>query len=513
MPTWVRTSARAALLTAGFVALGAGVSYADSSPSTSGNGSLLGGNQLLADLDVPVNAAGNAIGVLGNAGASADRTAALVAESTEEVSTSGNGSLLGGNQAVIDADVPVNAVGNAIAVLGNAGADADSSGAAVVEEDDHHHDHHHGHHHGHHGHGHEGGPERLHDRAESTEREHQLSDADVLAQVDSALATTEYTVAQLAPKPPVFQGGDYVTHQSAPAAPTTDLSSIAEAASGLTRPLEIQPGALQAGPTAPQSAPAEQGTAEVVRQSAPGHHGHGHEGHHGHDGREVSTSGNASLLGGNQAVIDADVPVNLAGNAIGAIGSAGASADRTAALVAEDGEDVSTSGNASLLGGNQLVADLDVPVNAVGNAIAVLGNAGAAGNDSGAAVIEHQRAENGAVQSNTTGVEHHAAAERGAEGGLPELPAPALPAPKVRPLAAEQSPAAPAASQPQGTNELGLPEVALEDVPVVRTLPAPTPEAVAGQARMLSGELSGLADATEGQDADPLGPVTGALGL
>jgi hypothetical protein len=47
---------------------------------------------------------------------------------------------------------------------------------------------------------------------------------------------------------------------------------------------------------------------------------------------------------------------------------------------------VSTSGNGSVLGGNQLVADLDVPINVCGNAIAVLGVAGANCVDSGATV-------------------------------------------------------------------------------------------------------------------------------
>jgi hypothetical protein len=47
---------------------------------------------------------------------------------------------------------------------------------------------------------------------------------------------------------------------------------------------------------------------------------------------------------------------------------------------------VSTSGNGSVLGGNQLVADLDVPINVCGNAIAVLGVAGASCVDSGATV-------------------------------------------------------------------------------------------------------------------------------
>ncbi|GAB3725799.1 chaplin family protein [Nocardiopsis nanhaiensis] len=57
----------AALLTAGFLASTAGIAYADT--TTSGNGSIGGGNQVEADIDAPINVCGNAIAVLGLAGA------------------------------------------------------------------------------------------------------------------------------------------------------------------------------------------------------------------------------------------------------------------------------------------------------------------------------------------------------------------------------------------------------------------------------------------------------------
>src|SRR5690606_11604540 len=61
---------------------------------------------------------------------------------------------------------------------------------------------------------------------------------------------------------------------------------------------------------------------------------------HEHDTETVETSGNGSILGGNQAVVDADVPVNVAGNAVGAVlGNAGAAAEETGAAVIEDGAD------------------------------------------------------------------------------------------------------------------------------------------------------------------------------
>lgn len=48
--------------------------------------------------------------------------------------------------------------------------------------------------------------------------------------------------------------------------------------------------------------------------------------------------------------------------------------------------DVATSGIGGIGAGNQLVADLDVPINVCGNSVAVLGVSGANCTDSGAAV-------------------------------------------------------------------------------------------------------------------------------
>lgn len=48
---------------------------ASADTGTSGNGSILGGNQILVPVNVPVNACGNAIGVFGQANAGAECTA------------------------------------------------------------------------------------------------------------------------------------------------------------------------------------------------------------------------------------------------------------------------------------------------------------------------------------------------------------------------------------------------------------------------------------------------------
>lgn len=57
------TAAAAGVLFAGSPAM------ANSNAFTSGNGGILSGNQLIADLDVPVNVCGNSIALLGVSGA------------------------------------------------------------------------------------------------------------------------------------------------------------------------------------------------------------------------------------------------------------------------------------------------------------------------------------------------------------------------------------------------------------------------------------------------------------
>ncbi|MFD3687617.1 hypothetical protein ACFWTE_22715 [Nocardiopsis sp. NPDC058631] len=292
MRKWASTSAKSVLMAAGFVALGSGVAFADTDAATSGNGSLLGGNQAVANADIPVNISGNAVSaILGTSGASSTSTGAAVVDHHNEVATSGNGSVLGGNQLVADLDVPVNVSGNAIGAVGGvAGAAATDTGALVQN----------------------GGGRR-----------HQSAAAD-------------YTVEEL----------------------------LGEAVSNIS--LLPDTSGVDAG---------------ILRQSAPREH------------QSVSTSGNGSALGGNQLVAHLDVPVNVSGNAIGAVGGvAGAAATDTGALVIEKEPEVVTSGNGSLVGGNQLVAHGDVPVNVTGNAVAAVASlAGASSTGDGAAVV-HQSA-------------------------------------------------------------------------------------------------------------------------
>ena len=99
----------------------ANVASADDTASgtTTGNSGILSGNTIPIAVNVPINACGNAVSILGGAlaggnncvnqgGGSADATA----------TTTGNQGLLSGNAIPIAVNAPINACGNAVSILG-----------------------------------------------------------------------------------------------------------------------------------------------------------------------------------------------------------------------------------------------------------------------------------------------------------------------------------------------------------------------------------------------------------
>jgi len=139
MRTWARWTATAAMFTASFVAAGAGTIGIANAGTTSGNNSIGGGNQVSVPVSIPVNVCGNAVAVLGGAFAACEGGASVSHDTGggSSAGTSGNGSILGGNQVRVPVNVPVNVCGNAVnalaqcvggASVGNAGADNSAAG-------------------------------------------------------------------------------------------------------------------------------------------------------------------------------------------------------------------------------------------------------------------------------------------------------------------------------------------------------------------------------------------------
>jgi hypothetical protein len=154
----LRVSALGGIVVAGMaLALtGQGAAQADTAAqagTTSGNGSVGSGNQLVLPVSVPIDLCGNVVAALGlgraectggaavaggagsggTAGGSADspglgkvEQAAPTAQNAGASGTSGTGGLLSGNEISVPVTVPVTVCGNAAAVLGEATASCQS---------------------------------------------------------------------------------------------------------------------------------------------------------------------------------------------------------------------------------------------------------------------------------------------------------------------------------------------------------------------------------------------------
>ncbi|GAA3220860.1 chaplin family protein [Actinocorallia longicatena] len=234
MQSWIKFASRAALVAAGFAIMGAGAANADT--TSNGAGSILGGNQLTAPVAAPLNVSGNAVSALGKSSAFSVHGSSVnnsrQASDGDDMTTSGKGSILGGNQLYAPINIPINLCGNALAILGTAKAGC-VGGAHVVNE----------------------------------------------------------------------------------------------------------------------------------RKASWGDDDHG-----------MTTSGKGSILGGNQLNVPVNVPINVCGNSAALLGTAKAGCIGGAHVVNERSDDkMKSSGKGSILGGNQAKLPINVPVNLCGNAAAVLG--------------------------------------------------------------------------------------------------------------------------------------------
>lgn len=113
------------LATGGFMALGVGVAHADT--QTDGTDGVGSGNQGLLGISIPITIGGNSISLLGNSSSSGSQTAVADPAPAPAGDTAGSGGILGGNQLLGSISIPITLGGNSISVIG----DSNTSGAAV----------------------------------------------------------------------------------------------------------------------------------------------------------------------------------------------------------------------------------------------------------------------------------------------------------------------------------------------------------------------------------------------
>jgi hypothetical protein len=349
---WAKGTARAALLTASFVALGAGPALAD---VTNGDGSILGGNQVNAPISVPVDVSGNAVAVVGHALAGSTGGSSVGATGANgggfHGRTSGRHSIGGGNQINAPISVPVNACGNAVAVIG--GSLAGCRGGSHV------------------GSGGAGDPGPGHFR---TSGHHSiLGGNQVHAPISAPVNVCGNSAAVIGDALAGCRGGAQVT----------DLAG--SGFHGRTSGRHSIGGGNQLD--APISAPVNACGNAIGNAVAGCNGGASVAGFSGH-GFQGRTSGRHSILGGNQLHAPVNAPIDVCGNAAAVLGDAVAgckgSAPGTSGYFYGSGFDGRTSGRHSIGGGNQVHAPIFAPVGVCGNAAAVLGRSyGSCGADSG----------------------------------------------------------------------------------------------------------------------------------
>ena len=91
---------------------------------------------------------------------------------------------------------------------------------------------------------------------------------------------------------------------------------------------------------------------------------------------DVTTKRNVGLLSGNQLLAPIQAPIDACGNAVALAGAAGAGCEGGAEAEFEGaGGDITSKDNVGLGNGNQVFAPIQAPINVCGNAIAILGSA------------------------------------------------------------------------------------------------------------------------------------------
>ncbi|MGI5206262.1 chaplin family protein [Spirillospora sp. CA-108201] len=335
----MRTWAKGTMLTAGFVALGVSAipvnAFAD---VTTGRGGVLSGNQVNAPISAPVDVSGNGVAVVGGSRAASRGGAKVDQGRGGGQKTSGKRGVASGNQVNAPISLPVNACGNAVAVVG--GSQAGCEGGAKVK-----------------GSG-KGG--QTTDGTDGVLAGNQVK-APVSAPVNACgngVAVVGGALAGCEWGSKVKSGGNTGSRQQ--------TSGVRGVGSGNQADVPISVPVDVCGNAVGNAVAACEGGASVRNG--------------GHRTGRQTTSGERGILSGNQGNAPISIPVTACGNAAAIVGGAGALCEGGAHVRSASGGDQKTSGVRGILSGNQGNAPISIPVEVCGNAAAVVGGAAAACN-------------------------------------------------------------------------------------------------------------------------------------
>jgi hypothetical protein len=88
---------------------------------------------------------------------------------------------------------------------------------------------------------------------------------------------------------------------------------------------------------------------------------------------DTTTNGDQSLVGGNQVIAPISAPIDISGNGVAVGGDAAAVSVGGAHVTNQSAGNLTTSGQQSAGGGNQIGAPVGVPINVCGNAVGAAG--------------------------------------------------------------------------------------------------------------------------------------------
>ncbi|MEV7968101.1 chaplin family protein [Sphaerisporangium sp. NPDC088356] len=337
------------------MALSSGTALAD----TSGSGSVGGGNQLNLPINIPIDISGNAVAVAGESSASSRGGSSVQGGGGAggiQGSTSGHGSVLGGNQVNAPINAPINACGNAVAVFGE--ATAGCRGGSSVRN---------------------GGGGRGAGGNRTSGHSSVLGGNQIVAPITAPINICGNSVAVIGEAFSGCQGGAHVKGGGGNGYNGNGPGRGPGAGGNLTDGRHSILGGNQI--VAPITAPIN------VCGNAVGNGSAGCEGGvsvppagRGGGAGGNRTSGHSSVLGGNQIVAPITAPINVCGNSVAVLGQAFAGCRGGASVKGGGGRGAGgnlTDGRHSILGGNQIVAPITAPINVCGNAVAVLGDAAA----------------------------------------------------------------------------------------------------------------------------------------
>ena len=265
-------------VTGGFLALGAGVAYADD--GTDGDDGLLSGTQAVLGIDLPVTISGSGISIIGDSSSSGSSSSGGGSTSAPSGSTSGSNSLLGGTQGLIGANIPVTVSGDAISVIGDSSSEGSSFPGASGAGDT--------------------------GTASTSGKEGILGGSQVVGDVNTPVTVSGNAISVLGDSSSnsATAAGASGSGSSAPSGTTSGTDSVL----GGTQVLADAGAPVTVGGNAISVVGDSSSTGSSTSTPATGGSG------------TATTTGDDGILGGTQIVTGANAPITVGGNAISVIG-------------------------------------------------------------------------------------------------------------------------------------------------------------------------------------------------